>query len=61
MNDNGVSTEHGDRVHLQQQRQLVLASILLCSIINVTRQWAQCDTGCDAVLSATVTRYLVLV
>ena len=32
MYNNGVSTEHRDRVHLQQQRQLVLASILLCSI-----------------------------
>ena len=36
MYNNGVSTEHGDRVHLQQQRQLVLASVLLCSITRHT-------------------------
>ena len=62
MYNNGVSTEHGDRVHLQQQRELVLASILLCSITTVTHHWARCD-ACDVILSATVTRvtsYLVL-
>ena len=62
MYNNGVSTEHRDRVHLQQQRELVLASILLCSITTVTHHLARCD-ACDVILSATVTRvtwYLVL-